>query len=111
MNTKFFYIVMAVVGMVVPWYFFGSFIAENGLYAGDFVAAAMINGAAAGGVMDLVISSVIFWVWSYTDAQQKGVVGWWVLIPLNLFIGLSLALPLYLIMRHNTMKASASVTA
>lgn len=108
MNTKFFYIVMAVVGTFVPWYFFGSFIAENGLYLGDFVAATLVNGAAAGGMIDLVISSVIFWVWSYSDAQQKGIAGWRVLIPLNLFIGLSLALPLYLIMRYNAVKGSAS---
>lgn len=101
MNNKLFFLIMAVVGTVVPWYFFGSFIAENGMFLGDFIAAAMINGAAAGGMTDLVLSSIVFWVWSYGDARRHNVRGWWMLIPLNLLIGLSLALPLYLVMRIN----------
>lgn len=101
MNNKLFYLIMAVVGTVVPWYYFGSFIVENGMYLGDFIAAAMVNGAAAGGMMDLVLSSIVFWVWSYGDARHNNVSGWWIVIPLNLLIGLSLALPLYLVMRLN----------
>lgn len=101
MNNKFFYILMATIGTIVPWYFFGSFIAENGMYLDEFIAATMVNGAAAGGMMDLVLSSIVFWVWSYTDAKRNKVGGWWILIPLNLFVGLSLALPLYLMMRLN----------
>lgn len=100
-NNKGFYIVMAIIGTIIPWYYFGGFVAENGVDLISFTAAAFANGAAAGGTADLVLSSIVFWVWSYGDAKKHNMQGWWVLIPLNLLIGLSLALPLYLIMRMN----------
>lgn len=98
-GTRNFFIAMALIGTLVPWYFFGGFIAENGLGLGGFVAAIFNNGAAAGAGADLVLSSTVFWVWSFYDARNKGVSGWWMMIPATLLIGLSLALPAYLAAR------------
>jgi hypothetical protein len=37
--------------------------------------------------------------WSRRDAKTHGVTGWWVVLLSNLVVGLSLALPLYLLKR------------
>lgn len=94
-----FYLVMMVIGTIGPWYFFGNFIGANGVDLMAFLSALFTNGAAGGAMTDLLISALIFWVWSYADAREKGVANWWLLVPATLAVGLSLALPLYLRMR------------
>jgi len=92
---------MAVLGTIIPWYFFSMFIAENGVGLSSFFAALYANGAAGGFSSDIFISAAAFWVWSFYDSKKEGVSGWWVMIPATLLVGLSLALPLYLYKRVN----------
>jgi Terpene cyclase DEP1 len=44
---------------------------------------------------------VIFLSWSRRDARDKKIAGWWIVLVSNLVVGLSLALPLYLLKRLN----------
>lgn len=99
-----FYLLAAILGAVIPWLFFGSFFTQNGLDLSGFVSGLFVNGAAGGLTADILISSLVFWVWSYTDARQRGIQRWWLLPLVNLLVGLSLALPLYLFWRagHKT---------
>jgi len=48
---------------------------------------------------DLIVASVIFLVWSFRDARERKIGGWWVVLLSNLVVGLSLALPLYFLKR------------
>lgn len=89
-----------IVGIVVPWYFFSGFIAQHGLALDGFLAALYANDAAGGFSSDIFISATVFWVWSYCDGQKLKVQHWWLVLPATLFVGLSMALPLYLLMRH-----------
>lgn len=98
-NNKQVYLVMMVIGTIMPWYFFSGFIAAQGMDLTGFLAAMYENGAAAGAVTDLFISAAVFWAWSYSDAKRVGVGNWWLVVPATLAVGLSLALPLYLYMR------------
>ena len=98
---KKFYLICAVIGTIVPWYFFASFFAAEGFNIPLFVQSLFANGAAAGFVADVLISIVVFLVWSYDDAKRLGVSQWWLVLPASFLVGLSLALPLYLYMRHD----------
>jgi len=98
-GLRLFFIALAVAGTIGPWYFFAGFMATNGAAVSDFVAALFVNGASAGLSTDIVISSTAFWVWSYFDAKDKSIGGWWLVIPATLLVGLSLALPAYLAVR------------
>lgn len=98
-GSKNFYLAMMIIGTVVPWYFFSGFIAENGAGLAGFADALYMNGAAGGAVSDLLLSSAVFWVWSFADARKHGVGNWWLVIPATLAVGLSLGMPLYLWMR------------
>ena len=95
-----FYLVMAVLGTVVPWIFFGQFFAAHGFAPWSFVAGLFANGAAGGFVADVLISIVVFWVWSFADARRLGIGLWWLVLPAGCLVGLSLALPLYLYLRE-----------
>ncbi len=103
MKTVYFW--MAVTGTVVPWLFFGSFISANGIDFVAFIRALFENGAAGGFSADILISSLVFWLWSFADAKNLGITKWWVIIPANLAVGLSLALPMYFYLRENAQEA------
>ena len=97
---RWFYLVMMVVGTVVPWVFFGGFFATEGLDLPLFVTSLFRGGAAAGFTADVLLSIVVFPVWSSTDAQRLGVRRWWLVVPASCLVGLSLSLPLYLYLRE-----------
>jgi hypothetical protein len=49
----------------------------------------------------LILSSGIFLSWSRREARDKKIEGWWLVLVSNLVVGLSLALPLYLLKRFD----------
>ena len=93
------YAVLALAGTVIPWIFFSQFVARNGPDIAGFIAGGFANPVAAGFSADLLLSALTFWIWSGLDARREGVAGWWIVLPATLAVGLSLAMPLYLIMR------------
>ena len=95
-----FYLLMAIIGTIVPWAFFAGFFTTEGINIPLFVESLFINGAAGGFSSDVLISILVFWVWSYTDAQRNRVPRWWLVLPAGFTVGLSLALPLYLYIRE-----------
>jgi hypothetical protein len=95
------YLVSAIIGTVIPWAFFASFFAAEGLNIPLFLSSLFVNGPAGGFSADVLISIAVFWVWSFTDARQHQVRRWWVVLPASFLVGLSLALPLYLYLRED----------
>lgn len=86
------FLLLSIVGAIIPYVFFGQFISLNGLDLILFSKSLFVNGAVGGFSADLLITSVVFWIFV---KQTK----WRPLFPfllINLFIGLSCALPLYL---------------
>lgn len=86
------YLLMALVGAVVPYFFFFQHFSDAGFGPGNFIAAAFENGAAGGLSADLLISSLVFWLWLW----QRRAPWLWVYVIINLLIGLSCAWPAYL---------------
>lgn len=94
MTLKTGYLILAILGAVIPMVFFANFAALQGIDLVGFVAALFVNGAAGGFTADLLIASFVFWI--YMFANRAGGPGPWLFIALNLCIGLSCALPAYL---------------
>jgi len=86
---------LAALGAVLPYVFFVRFFQVHGL-GGDFVAAPFVNGAAGGFATDVLVSSLVFWIFLFRESKRVGVRHAWVFVVLNLAIGLSCALPLFL---------------
>ena len=89
----------AVIGPVVPWFFFGRFFATEGLNLSLFVEQLFVTDPASGFVADVLISIGAFWAWSFVDSRRNGVRHWWLVIPAGMTVGLSLALPLCFFVR------------
>jgi hypothetical protein len=102
MNYKTLYLILAVVGATIPYIFYVGFIQENGLDMMAFYEAAFANGAAGGLTSDLLISSLAFWAAAIEMWRSDRGPAPWAFIIVTLVVGLSLALPLYLFVRHFT---------
>ncbi len=87
------YLVLAILGAVVPYVFFLNFFATDGLALGGFVTALFVNGAAGGFTADLLITSLVFWIYMFGRRDGPAT---WPFVVINLTIGLSCALPAYL---------------
>ena len=99
------YLILAIVGAVVPYLFFFQFFAEMGVDLPAFVAALFANGAAGGFTADLLITSLVFWIYIF---NRKGGPVAWPFVLLNLTIGLSCALPAYLYFSLRASEAAAA---
>lgn len=96
MSRKKLYLALAFAGAIVPYLFFIQFFSDAGLSLSGFLAAVFANPAAGGFTADLVISSLVFWLfmWQRRSRDAGPNPAWFVII--NLTIGLSCALPAYL---------------
>ena len=94
------YLLLAILGGVVPYIFFLQFFTTSGFDLNAFIGGLFANGAAAGFSADLIISSMAFWLAAWELNRRDNGPSPWPFIALTLVIGLSFALPLYLFLRH-----------
>lgn len=94
MTLRNIWLLLAIAGAVIPWYYFAGFMAENSVDLAGFLAAAATNDVTSGFTADLLISSAVFWI--YMFSRRPAGPALWPFILVNLFIGLSCALPAYL---------------
>lgn len=95
------YFALAILGAVIPYLYFINFFGQQGLNLPAFVSALFVNGAAAGFTADLLIASVVFWLYMFQRRRADNGPNPALFIALNLTIGLSCALPAYLYARQN----------
>lgn len=88
------YLVLAIVGTVIPYFFFVQHINADGLGLVTFMAESFANPVASGFTADLLISSLVFWVYMFSAGREAPKP--WPFIALNCLVGLSCALPAYL---------------
>ena len=96
MDRKKLYLLLAVGGAVVPYIFLVQHFADAGFAVGEFTGAVFANPAAGGFAADLLISSLVFWIFMiHRRGRGEGPKPFWFIV-INLTIGLSCALPAYL---------------
>ncbi len=94
------YLLLAIIGAIVPYFFFFQFIQAEGVNIPAFISALFVNGAAAGFSADLLLASFIFWLFMFREVKESNGPKPYIFIVLNLIIGLSCALPAYLYARE-----------
>ncbi len=94
------YLVLAIVGAVLPYVFFVQHFSSEGVSLRRFVSGLFANGAAGGFTADLLITSVVFWIFMFHQRSRDKGPRPILFIGLNLLIGLSCALPAYLYARE-----------
>jgi hypothetical protein len=103
------YLILAILGFVIPYYFLVRFLIEQGSYIPLFnipllVSQLFVNDISAFFAVDLIISTIVFWVWLVAETGRLQMNNSWVYILASLTVGLSFALPLFLYFREDRLQ-------
>ena len=94
------YIILCVLGALIPLAVFVPFALENGLDMGLFVQEMFGTQVSSFLSADLIISSLTLWAFIYFELRKRQIKYWWLAIIANVGVGLSLGLPLFLLLRE-----------
>ena len=94
------YLILAIVGAVLPYVFFVQYFSSEDAGLGGFTAALFANSASAGFTADLLVTSLVFWVFMFHQRTREKGPRPFLFIVLNLLVGLSCAFPAYLYARQ-----------
>lgn len=108
MRLRTLYLALAVVGTVLPYSAFLPFLQEHGLDVGLFVDQLFANRISAFFGWDVIVSSVVLWLFVITDGRRLSMKRLWIPIVGNLMVGVSLGLPLFLYMREKQLEGGLS---
>ena len=97
---KWFYLVAAVLGAILPLSQLVPFLATHGLNMPLFFQQLFQNNVSGFFALDVIVSSVVLWLFVFTEGSRRGMKNLWVYVICNLAVGVSLALPLFLFFRE-----------
>lgn len=100
MTPKAMYLALCVAGTVLPYSQFVPFLRENGLDLRAFVDQLFSTRIGAFFGWDVIVSSLVLWVFVAFDGRRERIRNLWLPIAANLAVGVSLGLPLFLYMRE-----------
>jgi Terpene cyclase DEP1 len=101
------YLILCILGTVLPYSQFVPFLAEHGLNLQLFFEQLFVNRISSFFGMDLIVSSLVLWVFIFWEGTRLGMKNLWIYVASNLLVGVSLRLPLFLLMRERKLDQSA----
>lgn len=101
MKLKHLYLILAVIGLVAPYYFFISFLMAYGWDGKVFLAQLFGSEISTFFAVDLLLSSVVFVVFLCRESRRNSMRHQWVYLLALVTVGLSFALPLFLYIRED----------
>lgn len=102
------YLVLAGIGLILPYYFLGSFLRQYGLNLQVISEQLFSNQFATFFVMDLVLATIVFYIFLYSESRRLTIQNWWLYVVCSLLVGLSFALPLFLYSRETRVQSKTS---
>jgi hypothetical protein len=96
------YLILAILGTVLPLWQFLPFVAANGLDIQLFMRQLFQTHVSGFFAMDVLVSSFVLWVFVFSEGRRRSMRNLWVYVACNLVVGVSLALPLFLFFRERT---------
>ena len=85
------YLILAVIGLMLPYYFFVSFLVENGLDLGLLIDQLFANDISTFFAVDLIITAVVFLIFMFREAARYRMRNWWLYVVATLAVGPSFA--------------------
>jgi hypothetical protein len=98
------YIVLCILGTVLPYSQFVPFLLEHGVDLSKFFEQLFVNRISSFFGMDVFVSSLVLCLFVYWEGTRLKMSNLWIYIASNILIGVSLGLPLFLLMRHRQME-------
>ena len=100
MKPSHWYVILCVLGTVLPYSQFVPFLRDHGLNVQEFISQLFATRISGFFAMDVIVSSVVLWVLVLTEGRRLGVRHLWMPLVANLAVGVSLGLPLFLYLRE-----------
>ena len=108
MMKKTIYLFLCIAGTVIPLAELSPFLFEHGLDLYKFFPQLFANPVSGFFGMDVIISSFTLWVFVYSEGTRLKMRHLWIYVVCNLLVGVSLGLPLFLLMREAKLDQSAN---
>ena len=100
MKLKTLYLILCVVGAVLPYWQFVPWVSQNGLSMPLFVHQLFANRISSFFGMDVLFSAAVLVVFMRSESSRLRIAGRWLPILALLLVGVSLAFPMFLYMRE-----------
>ena len=94
------YLLLCVLGTVLPYSQCIRFITEHGMDLPLFFNQIFQTPGSSFFGLDVIVSSLVLWVFIFTEVRRRQMKHLWVYVVCNLTVGVSLGLPLFLYMRE-----------
>ena len=94
------YLVGAILGTILPLSRLIPFLSAHGFDMRLFFQQLFQNNISAFFGFDVIVSSLVLWLFVFSEGQRRGMKNLWFYIVCNLSVGVSLALPLFLFFRE-----------
>lgn len=107
MKAKHLYLLLCVLGALIPYAAFVPWLAEHGLNIRLFVQELLANRISTFFGLDVVVSAVVVAVFTGIESRRAAIRFRWTIVPALLLVGVSLALPLLLYLREASANASS----
>lgn len=109
--VKLIYLLLCIFGFVLPYSEFVPFILEHGLDIKLFFEQLFANKISGFFGMDVIVSSLVLWTFVFTEGIRLKMQNLWIYVACNLLVGVSLGLPLFLLMRQRQVEQQADIVA
>ena len=103
------YLLLAIAGFVLPYYFFTSFLVDYGLDIKLLIEQLFASDISSFFAVDLLITAVVFLAFSYAEARRHQMANWWAYALATLFVGPSFSFPLFLYNREGYLEQIVSM--
>lgn len=111
MKTKqILYFILCVAGTILPYSQFIPFLREHGLDTSLFVRQLFANNVSGFFGLDVIVSSLVLWAFVYSEGTRLKMRHLWLYVVANLLVGVSLGLPLFLLVRQSRLDSAVSTT-
>ncbi len=108
MKLKTLYLILCALGIVLPYWQFLPWVAQNGLNMPFFFHQLFANRISAFFGMDVFVSAAVLVVFMRTEGSRLRIPGRWFPLLALIFVGVSLALPLFLYIRESKLELEQS---
>ena len=100
MTAKTRYLILGILGLVLPYWQFIPWVAAHGLDMRLFAQQLFASRIGGFFAMDVLVSAVVLFVFIGRESSRLGGRGWWLPRLAVILVGVSLGLPLFLYMRE-----------
>jgi Terpene cyclase DEP1 len=109
MKPKTIYLILCFIGLILTYWQFVPWVAQNGLNMPLFFHLLFANRISAFFGMDVFVSALALLVFMRTEASRLRIPGRWLPIVALILVGVSLALPLFLYLRERKLEQAQPV--